>query len=87
MDSKEKTVLRSANIIREEIKSLDYKMPWPPGPDDLKMSNFDNPPHLDCFLSMLLAVNVNAPLSNRITRLKSSFGQDLTYAGKCFYDI
>ena len=27
MDSKEKTVLRSANIIREEIKSLDYKMP------------------------------------------------------------
>ena len=87
MDSKEKTVLRSENIIREEIKGLDYKMPWPPGPDNLKMSNFNNPPHLDSFLSMLLAGNVNTPLSNRVTCLKSSFGQDLTYAGKYFYNI
>ena len=63
-------------------------MPWPPGPDNLKMSNFNNPPHLDSFLSLLLDGNViNGPLSNRGTCLKSSFGQDLTYAGKYFYII
>ena len=82
MYSKEETVLLSANLIREEIKNLEYKMPWPPRPEDLKMSNFNNPPHLDSFLSILLAGNENDSLSNHVTHLKSSFGQDLTYAGK-----
>ena len=57
-------------------------MQWSPAPVDHKMSNFSNPPHLNSFLSTLLDGNENAPSSSRVARLKSSFGQDLAYAGR-----
>lgn len=84
MDTDQKVVLRCANIIREEIKNIKYKMPWPPGPKDLDMSNFVNSQYLDLFLETLLGSGDNSPLTDRVVRLKSSFGQDLSYAGKYF---
>ena len=80
MELKEKLVSESARIIREEIKNVSYKMPWPPTPKDLEVSNFTNSTYLDSFLEGLLT-SEEGQVSNRVSRLKSSFGQDLTYAG------
>ena len=77
MELKEKVVSESARIIREEIKSVTYRMPWPPTPKDLEVSNFTNPAYLDSFLVRLLG-SEEGKVSDRVSRLKSSFGQDLT---------
>ena len=79
MDTDQKVVLRCANIIREEIK---YKIPSTPGSKDLDMSNFVNSQYLDLFWETLLGSVDNYLLTDRVVRLKSSFGQDLSYAGK-----
>lgn len=84
MGSEQKCVFESARIIRKEIKSVKYRMPWPPNPKDLEVSSFKNSIHLDSFLNQLLSSN-EGDTSNRVARLKLSFGQDLTYAGKILY--
>ena len=48
------------------------------------MSNFINPKLLDKFLTTLLESNSNAAATGRVNHLKSSLGQDLTYAGNIF---
>ena len=78
MGLNEKVVSESARIIREEIKNVTYKMPWPPSPKDLEVSNFKNSTYLDTFLEGLLT-SEQGQMSNRVSRLKLSFGQDLTY--------
>ena len=83
MELKEKVVSESARIIREEIKNVTYRMPWPPTSKDLEVSNFTNSTYLDSFLVCLLG-SEEGKVSDRVTRLKSSFGQDLTYAGKYY---
>ena len=80
MTSTQKIITQAANIIKDEIKNLKYQMSWPPRTDELNMSNFVNPPNLDSFLLTLL--EEGKPETSRVSRLKSSFGQDLTYAGK-----
>ena len=80
--SKQKKVKQSANIIREEIKKITYNMSWPSSPDELDMEHFENPPQLDLFLKTLFRVKDTADVTNRVSRLTSSFGQDITYAGK-----
>ena len=59
----------------------EYKMEWPPKADDLNVENFTLPTHLDSFLTNLLSPNTDV-ITDRVARLKLSFGQDLTYAGK-----
>ena len=82
--SSKESIVTECQDNQGEIKNIDYKMPWPPGPDDLYMSNFINPKILDKFLTTLLESNSNAPPTDRVNRLKSSLGHDLTYAGKIF---
>ena len=80
MDDAEKSVKNTAMIIRKDIKMMTYKMEWPPKADDLKVENFTLPTHLDSFLTNLLSTNTDV-ITDRVARLKLSFGQDLTYAG------
>ena len=82
MDDRETIIFRSARMIKSKIKNLGYKMPWPPGPDDLNIFNLAIPTYLDSFLSVLLTGNLNVQSATaRVNRLKLSFGQDLIYAG------
>ena len=74
-------VLQSSRIIREEIKAIKSKMSWPPTPNDLDMWNFSNPTNLDLFLTMILNGKEDKEPTDRVARLKSSFGQDICYAG------
>ena len=83
MTSTQKIITQAANIVKNEIKNVKYQMSWPPETDELNMPNFINPPNLDSFLLTLL--NEGEPETNRASRLKSSFGQDLTYAGILFF--
>ena len=71
---------QSGSIIRNEVKNMDYTMPWPPSPEDLNAIDFQIPKHLDSFLIVLLSGNLNVP-SDRVDRLKLSFAQDVIYAG------
>ena len=48
---------------------------WPPSPDELDMENFENPPQLDLFLKTLISVKDTA-VTKRVSRLKSSFGEE-----------
>ena len=82
MESKEKVVSESARIIREEIKNVSYRMSWPPTSKDLDVNSFVNSTYLDMFLVNLFSSDDDR-LSERVSRLKSSFGQDMTYAGNC----
>jgi len=81
MNATEKVVLKCANIIKDEIRNIKYKMPWPPSPQDLEMSSFTNSKHLDSFLGTLLISDRTGKTTDGVRRLKQSFGQDLTYAG------
>ena len=80
--SKEKVVSESTRIIREEIKNVLYRMSWPLTSKDLDVNSFLNSTYLDMFLVSLLSSD-DEKLSERISRLKSSFGQDTTYVGNC----
>ena len=73
-------VYQSGSIVRNEVKSMEYTMPWPPSPEDLNVFNFQLPTYLDSFLSILLSGNINMQ-SERVNRLKLSFAQDVIYAG------
>ena len=81
-ESKEKVVPESARIMRGEIKNVSYRISWPPTSNDLDVNNFVNSTYLDMFLVNLLSSDDDR-LSERVSRLKSSFGQDITYAGNC----
>ena len=83
MTSTQKIITQAANIVKDEVKNLKYQMSRPPKTDEFNMSNFINPPNLDSFLLTLL--NKGEPETKRVSRLKSSFGQDLTYAGKLLF--
>ena len=48
-----------AKVIKDELKNINYKMPWSQGLDDLCMSNFKTPQLLDRFLTSLLEPNSN----------------------------
>ena len=60
-------------------------MSWLPKTDELNMSNFINPPNLDSFLLTLLNVREPEAEANCVSWLKSSLGQDLTYASNFFF--
>ena len=76
----ETIVCQSGSIIRNEVKNMDYTMPWPPSPEDLNAIDFQIPKHLDLFLTVLLSGNLNVP-SDQVDRLKLWFAQDVIYAG------
>ena len=82
MKSKEKVVSKSARIIREEIKNVSYRMSWPPTSKDLDVNSFINSTYLDMFLINLLSSDDDR-LSDRVSCLKSLFGQHMTYASNC----
>ena len=82
IESKEKVVSESANIIREEIKNVSYRISWPPTSKDLDVKSFVNSTYLDMFLFNLLSSDDDR-LPERVSRLKSSFGQNMTYTGNC----
>ena len=82
MESKEKVVSKSARIIREEIKNVLYRMSWPPTSKDLDVNSFINSTYLGMFLINLLSSD-DERLSDRVSCLKSLFGQHMTYAGNC----
>ena len=81
-ESKEKVVSESTRIIREEVKNVLYRMSWPLTSKNLDVNSFLNSTYLDMFLVSLLSSD-DVKLSERISRLKSSFGQDMTHAGNC----
>ena len=83
MESKEKVVSESQRIIREKIKNVSCRMSWPPTSKDLDVNSFVTWTYFDMFLVNLLSSD-NDRLSERVSHLKSSFGQDMTYASKCF---
>lgn len=76
----EKTVLRAAHLIREEIKAMEDVMPWPPQATDLDEEKVRLSHSLSLFLDKLLNSRLNEHPSPRVGRLKSSFGQDIVYA-------
>lgn len=76
LDEQDVIIYKSGSVIRNEVKNIDYEMPWPPLPDDLNVFNFVNPKYLDSFLSVLLTVNMNVA-SDGANRLKLSFAQGL----------
>ena len=69
MELKEKVLSESAGIIRKEIKSVTYRMSWPPTPKDLEVSNFINLTYLGSFLVRLLGWEEGQVL-DRVSRLK-----------------
>ena len=82
MESKETVVSEKARIVREEIKNVSYRMSWPPTSKDLDVNSFVISTYLDMFLVNLISSDDDR-LFERVSRLKSSFGQDMTYAGNC----
>lgn len=81
MVSTEKIVTQAANIVKNEIKNWKGELSWPPRVEELlEMANFVNPPILDSFLLTLLKEGDTE--TSRVSRIKSSIGQDLLYAGK-----
>ena len=76
-ESKEKVISESARIIREEIKNVSYRMSWPPTSKDLNVNSFVNSTYLDVFLVSLLSSDDDR-LSEKVSRLKSSLGEDMT---------
>ena len=76
----ERIVHQSGSIVRNEVKNMEYEMPWPPTPEYLNIFGFQIPKYLDSLLSVLLSGNINIP-SDRVNRLKFSFAQDIIYAG------
>lgn len=85
LTSEQKIVTQAANIVKNEIKNSEYQMSWPPTTDELDMSNFINPPNLETFLVTLF--NDGDQESNRVSRWKSSFGQDLAYTGRLLFIV
>ena len=45
----ESIATQRAKVTKDGIKNVNYKILWPPGPDDLYMSNFKAPQLLDRF--------------------------------------
>ena len=80
MTSSEKIITQAANIVKNEIKDWKGELSWPPKTDEFEMANFVNPPNLDSLLTNLL--KEGGAETSRVSRLKSSIGQDLIYAGK-----
>jgi hypothetical protein len=80
MKEDEKTTLRAAHLIREEVRAMEDVMPWPPQEIDLDEEKVRLSHHLSLFLDKLLNLRFTEQPSPRICRLKSSFGQDIVYA-------
>ena len=76
----EKQLMKAANLIRNEIKSMKDTMPWPPSLSDLDISAVDIGETLSYFMNTLLTGGIREPTSARMIRLKLSIGQDLVYA-------
>ena len=76
----EKTVLRAAHLIQEEIKAMEDVMPWPPQETELDEEKVRLSHSLSLFLDKLLNPCLNEHSSPRVCRLKSSFGQGIVYA-------
>ena len=65
-------------FIKQEVSKLQDSLPWPPRPEDLYPEKFKIPESLDMFLSVLIGDGKN--YSNRQSRLKYSFAQDLIHS-------
>ena len=77
----EKLALDVAKSIRNEITTLNDKMPWPPQPEEhLTPDKFTITRTLSMFLSGLLRGKITGNESSRVSRLKMYFAQDLVYA-------
>ena len=64
-------------FIKQEVSKLQDSLPWPPQPEDLYPEKFKIPESLDMFLPVLIGDGKSC--SNRQSRLKYSFAQDLIY--------
>ena len=69
----EKLALDVAKSIRNEITSLNDKMPWPPQPEHLTPDKFTITRTLSMFLSGLLRGKITGNESSRVSRLEMSF--------------
>lgn len=79
VESQAHTVKNIAKTIRDEIKNIDYRMPWPPRADDLKVSTFNAPPLITAFMRNILNEHEDE-VTVRTERLSLSFTQDLVFA-------
>lgn len=75
----EAQIIKSFDVIRNEIKHLKDTLPWPPQPHDLTPDKVVIPPMLNLALSTLLK-GKDDMLNEKAERLKMSIAQDLIYA-------
>ena len=74
----EEKVTKTAEIIREEIvKSPSSFSRWPPYPEEIDNKCVVIPALLQLFIETLLSKN--HPVSQRVSRLTNSIGQDIIY--------
>ena len=72
------TVLLCGKLLKQEVSKMQDTLGWPLQPEDLYPDKFEIPELLDRFLSVLLGDGKSC--SNRQSRLKYSFAQDLIYS-------
>ena len=80
MTNSEKNIISCAKLIRNEIKNSNYRMPWPPSTHDLNVNSFIPPVSLNLFLTNLIT---SEEVNERISRLISSFNQDIFFIVHC----
>ena len=76
----EKSIISCAKLIRNEIKTSNYRMPRPPSTHDLNVNNFIPPFSLNLFLTNLIT---SEEVNERTSRLISSFNQDIFFIVHC----
>ena len=76
----DKIVVHAADIVRKEIQGTTDQISWPPQANELRPEKINIGHFTDLFLNKLLSGEVIPSRSQRVSRLKLSFGQDLIYA-------
>lgn len=85
----EQTIVKAAELIRQDIKTMKDEMPWPPNSGDLELDKICLPHTLDLLLNFLLSGNYKESSSTRVNRLKLSLGMYhlFTYITYCVFKI
>ena len=78
-NEQEKVLLKSVEILRKEVTTIENEMPWPPKASHLTVESFKIPERLNYFLQKLLSGKYTDIDSPRVSHLKLSFIQVLLY--------
>ena len=70
----EQAIVKAAELIRHDIKTMKDEMPWPPNPGVLELDKICLPHTLDLLLNFLLSGNYKESSSTRVNTLKLSLG-------------